>query len=210
MPNRTPPQLSFLVLPTLLLVASSGCSFHASVSASTKKSKTAANAEEIPSEAPEASEPAASSQPAKEPSSKAKVTVKGSQLVVSSSPRYAGDSADVPPKSEAALSELLKYLQQNQRVTRLRIEGHTHNTRAEPASLQLSGQRASSLKAWLVQKGVPADRIVAVGFGQQAPLESNATPAGQAANERIAFHIASVDGKPYLGVEPLAGGTEFP
>ena len=67
--------------------------------------------------------------------------------------------------SEAALAEMKAYLEQNPRVTRLRIEGHTNNPRAPDASLQLSGQRAQAVKQWLRANGIHEGRLLAVGFG---------------------------------------------
>jgi outer membrane protein OmpA-like peptidoglycan-associated protein len=76
--------------------------------------------------------------------------------------------------------------------------------------VELSGQRARAVKQWLVDKGINAGRLVSVGFGQAQPEVSNADAAGQAQNVRIAFRVAELDGKPYLGTDPLAGGKEFP
>ena len=111
--------------------------------------------------------------------------------------------------SEATLGEIEAYLAQSPRVTRLRIEGHTHNLRPAAQSLELSGQRALTVKSWLAQHGVDPNRLLAVGFGDTQPIASNADAAGQAQNERVSFRIAELDGKPYLGSDPLAGGTEF-
>src|SRR5690606_10563403 len=112
--------------------------------------------------------------------------------------------------NEAVLAEVKTYLDQNSRVTRLRIEGHTNNVRPEEQSLELSGHRARAVKLWLRDNGIHEGRLLAVGFGDTQPVASNADAAGQAQNERIAFRIAELDGKPYLGPDPLAGGTEFP
>jgi OOP family OmpA-OmpF porin len=111
--------------------------------------------------------------------------------------------------NEDVLSEVQAYLEQTPRVTRLRIEGHTNNVRPAEQSLQLSGDRALAVKHWLLQKGVEERRLLAVGYGDTQPIASNGDPAGQAKNERVAFRIVELDGKPYLGADPLAGGTEF-
>lgn len=112
--------------------------------------------------------------------------------------------------NEAVLAEIKAYLEQSPRVTRLRIEGHTNNVRPSEQSLQLSGERAVAVKNWLRQNGINEGRLLAVGFGDAQPIASNGDAAGQTQNERIAFRIAELDGKPYLGTDPLAGGTEFP
>jgi OOP family OmpA-OmpF porin len=51
----------------------------------------------------------------------------------------------------------------------VRITGHTDRTGSPELNRKLSRQRASSVKAYLVAKGVPADKIVAEGRGSSEP-----------------------------------------
>jgi outer membrane protein OmpA-like peptidoglycan-associated protein len=143
---------------------------------------------------------------------KPNIKVVGAKLEVPGAIVFQPDSALLQPGvgNEAVLGELKLYLEQNARVTRLRIEGHTNNQRGPEQSLQLSGQRALAVKQWLRENGINEGRLLAVGFGDTQPIASNGEPEGQAQNERIAFRIAELDGKPYLGTDPLAGGAEFP
>lgn len=187
-----------------------GCSFQASMHG---ESKTAANpppAEPAPAtEAPPAEAPPGETPAAAE---KANVKVKGAKLELPGGIFFQPNDATFQPGagSEAVLAELKKYLDQNPRVTRLRIEGHTNNSRPPEQSLALSGQRAVAVKQWLLANGINPGRLLAVGFGETQPAANNSDPAGAAQNERIQFRIAELDGKPYLGADPLAGGTEFP
>ncbi len=186
------------------MCALSACTIQASMAAGTGPRS--------PDEAPPTAESAPSEQAAAVSAPKANVKVKGAKLEVPGNIAFQADSAQLVPGSgsEAVLAEVRTYLEQNPRVTRLRIEGHTNNVRATEASLQLSGQRAQAVKTWLRENGINDGRLLAVGFGDTQPVASNADSAGQAQNERIAFRIAELDGKPYLGADPLAGGTEFP
>jgi OOP family OmpA-OmpF porin len=179
------------------------CSFQASVAAGSKSPDEQAATE------PAATEPTPATP---EAPAKANVTVNGAKLQVPGNIVFQPDSAAFQPGagSEAVLAEIQKYLEQNPRVTRLRIEGHTHNLRPPEQAMQLSGQRAQAVKQWLRAAGIHEGRLLAVGFGDAQPTASNAEAEGQAQNERIAFRIAELDGKPYLGPDPLAGGTEFP
>lgn len=184
------------------------CSFQASVAAGGgSKSPEEPPPTETAASQPEAGEPEAT--PAKP---KADVKVNGAKLQVPGEIVFQPDSAALAEGAgnDAVLTEVKAYLEQSPRVTRLRIEGHTNNVRAADQSLQLSGQRALTVKNWLRHNGINEGRLLAVGFGDAQPVASNADPAGQAQNERIAFRIAELDGKPYLGADPLAGGTEFP
>jgi len=55
--------------------------------------------------------------------------------------------------------------------------------------VELSQKRADSVKAFLVKKGVPWDRIETRGEGPDSPIASNATRAGRQSNRRIEFQI---------------------
>jgi OmpA-OmpF porin, OOP family len=183
------------------------CSFQASMSAGSKSPEEPPPTEAAPSQ-PEAGEP----EPGEPAQRKANVKVNGAKLQAPGEIVFQPDSAAFADGAgnDAVLAEIKAYLEQSPRVTRLRIEGHTNNVRAADQSLQLSGQRALTVKHWLRDNGINEGRLLAVGFGDAQPVASNAEPAGQAQNERIAFRIAELDGKPYLGADPLAGGTEFP
>ena len=73
--------------------------------------------------------------------------------------------------------------------TVLTVEGHTDN-QGDPASNQvLSEARARAVVDYLVAGGIPADRLTAVGYGEDRPIASNDTPQGRAENRRIEFVV---------------------
>jgi len=111
--------------------------------------------------------------------------------------------------SEVVLEQLKLFLDENPQVTKLRVEGHTDNVGADAANLDLSGRRALTIKKWLIDKGVKQERLVSVGFGEGKPIADNSTDAGRAQNRRTEFKIAELNGKKYLGMDPLGGGKEF-
>lgn len=69
----------------------------------------------------------------------------------------------------------------------VQIEGHTDNV-GDPADNQrLSTARALAVRDALVKRGMPAERLLAVGHGETQPLADNSDEAGRAANRRINF-----------------------
>jgi outer membrane protein OmpA-like peptidoglycan-associated protein len=72
---------------------------------------------------------------------------------------------------------------------RLMIEGHTSSEGSRDLNLDLSDRRAKSVKQYMVDKGVAADRIDTKGFGPDAPIADNKTEANRAKNRRIEFKI---------------------
>ncbi|MDX1904858.1 MAG: OmpA family protein [Thermonemataceae bacterium] len=72
------------------------------------------------------------------------------------------------------------------------VEGHTDNVGNAAANKKLSQQRANAIKAYLVKKKIKADRITAVGYGSERPVDgstdikaANKTAAQKAANRRV-------------------------
>jgi OOP family OmpA-OmpF porin len=69
----------------------------------------------------------------------------------------------------------------------LEIGGHADSTGPAGYNRQLSGIRARAVRAALVERGAPATLLKVVAYGESAPIASNATTAGRAANRRISF-----------------------
>jgi OOP family OmpA-OmpF porin len=111
--------------------------------------------------------------------------------------------------SEAALAQLKQFLEENPRITKLRIEGHTDNVGQAAANETLSGERALTIKKFLVEKGIAKARLLATGFGQSRPIADNSTEEGRAKNRRTEFRIAELSGKPYLVKDTTGGGKVF-
>ncbi|AKT43115.1 uncharacterized protein CMC5_073430 [Chondromyces crocatus] len=114
--------------------------------------------------------------------------------------------AIIRPGSEKVLKTLLQFMSDHPEVSRLRIEGHTDARDSEDKNLELSAQRALAVAHWMVDQGVDPIRLLAVGFGEDKPLAPNALASGRSDNRRVEFHVAEVNGRPFLGRDPYAGG----
>jgi outer membrane protein OmpA-like peptidoglycan-associated protein len=72
----------------------------------------------------------------------------------------------------------------------LSIYGHTDNVGADDKNMTLSQERAIAVKTYLLEKGVPENRIVEVkGFGETMPVATNETAAGKQQNRRVEFKV---------------------
>ena len=71
------------------------------------------------------------------------------------------------------------------------VIGHTDNEGNPNNNLILSRARAEAVKAYLVQKGIAAQRIVTNGMGDAQPVADNDTPQGRTRNRRIEFRIVN-------------------
>jgi outer membrane protein OmpA-like peptidoglycan-associated protein len=68
---------------------------------------------------------------------------------------------------------------------KVEIAGHTDNVGSPEANMKLSQDRAQSVMAALVARGVMAERLTAKGYGQTAPIADNRTEDGRAKNRRV-------------------------
>jgi len=75
-------------------------------------------------------------------------------------------------------------------ASRFSVEGHTDNVGDAANNTILSGKRADAVKAYMVSKGIPAERLDAKGFGATRPLAANTTAAGRTQNRRVEIHLA--------------------
>jgi outer membrane protein OmpA-like peptidoglycan-associated protein len=71
----------------------------------------------------------------------------------------------------------------------LSINGHTDNTGGDDLNLKLSQDRADAAKQYLVNQGISADRITAIGYGSSKPIQSNDTEEGRSKNRRVEFKL---------------------
>jgi NitT/TauT family transport system substrate-binding protein len=65
-----------------------------------------------------------------------------------------------------------------------RVEGNTDSIGDYSTNQALSERRAAAIVAYLISRGIPAERLVARGNGSVAPVASNRTPEGRAQNRR--------------------------
>ncbi|MCH8569662.1 MAG: OmpA family protein [Balneolales bacterium] len=75
------------------------------------------------------------------------------------------------------------------------IEGFTDNVGSESFNMQLSRDRANSVKSALVSRRIQANRIETVGFGLNHPVADNTSNAGRQQNRRVEIIISDQDGK---------------
>jgi OOP family OmpA-OmpF porin len=92
--------------------------------------------------------------------------------------------ATIRADSARVLEEILKLAQAHADL-KLTVEGHTDNVGNAAANRKLSEERAGAVKAWLVAKGVKADRLATAGLGDTKPVADNKTEDGRAKNRRV-------------------------
>ena len=93
------------------------------------------------------------------------------------------DKFNIKPEFKPALDAVAVVLQNNPTVN-ITISGNTDDIGTPAYNMALSIRRANAIKAYLVSKGVNADNISVIGYGEDRPADTNATPVGRAMNRR--------------------------
>lgn len=101
---------------------------------------------------------------------------------------FATGSAAIDPAYESLMQLGVAVLRINPHA-RMRIVGYTDSTGSAEVNDRLSRARAEALKGYLVDQGIAATRITAVGKGPEDPVASNETAAGRAQNRRIEVEL---------------------
>lgn len=83
---------------------------------------------------------------------------------------YDFDSAKLRPESEEILDNLIEFLELNSNLT-IEIRSHTDMRGNDEYNLKLSERRAQSVVDYLVDNGIPRERLQAKGYGETMPAE---------------------------------------
>jgi len=94
------------------------------------------------------------------------------------------DSAVIKPESESVLTMLHDGLR-NDPSTAITLEGHTSSEGTDAYNLSLSERRAQAVVADLVRRGIPSQRLKAVGIGEARPIATNDDESGRSLNRRV-------------------------
>ena len=97
---------------------------------------------------------------------------------------FLSGKAELSTLSYSSLNELAALLKEHT-SWKVTIEGHTDSVHSAIGNMLLSQRRADAIKQYLVNKGVAAARLSAIGYGDTRPLADNKTQAGRAMNRRV-------------------------
>jgi len=122
------------------------------------------------------------------PPTRVKVTQK--QVKITEVIEFRTGSAEILSASNPILDDVLQVLN-DAKDMKLRIEGHTDSQGGDELNMKLSQQRADSVRRYLERKGVAANRLQAVGYGETKPIDTNRTASGRQNNRRVEFHITA-------------------
>ncbi|HEY3326829.1 MAG TPA: flagellar motor protein MotD [Novimethylophilus sp.] len=116
---------------------------------------------------------------------------RGISIEINASLLFEIAKADLNKDSISVLTAVAKVLAID--THQIQVEGHTDNLPINspvfPSNWELSTARASSVIRLFAESGVGGDRMVAIGYADNRPVEDNSTPEGRARNRRVTVMI---------------------
>ncbi|MDX1386516.1 MAG: OmpA family protein [bacterium] len=128
--------------------------------------------------------------PAPCPACAAPPEVEARKITIDSRIHFAFDRAVIRPQSYPILNDVAAIIKANQsQIKTVMIEGNTDSIGSDAYNMKLSERRANSVRNYLIKKGVPANMLDTVGFGETRPIATNTTAEGRAKNRRVEFKV---------------------
>jgi outer membrane protein OmpA-like peptidoglycan-associated protein len=103
--------------------------------------------------------------------------------------------ATIKPQSYVVLDSVADVIMTHPEIQVVEIQGHTDDKGTAEYNMQLSQNRAESVRDYLISAGVEPDKLIAKGYGKTKPIAPNVTSAGRAKNRRVEFHILQQAGE---------------
>jgi OOP family OmpA-OmpF porin len=116
------------------------------------------------------------------------VPPKPKRIIVLQGTHFAFDSAELTPEARGTLNESAAVLEREPNV-KVMIEGYTDSIGPEGYNQGLSERRAKAVEEYLISKGISADRLEVMGYGQSKPIAPNDTKEGRAMNRRVELKV---------------------
>ncbi|XXF78715.1 outer membrane exchange protein TraB [Myxococcaceae bacterium GXIMD 01537] len=139
--------------------------------------------------------------------------IQGNKILILEQVNFATDQDIILSESFPILEEVSAIMKASPDLQRVLVEGHTDSRSSDTYNVDLSRRRAASVMRFLVETGVPAERLCSLGFGRSKPLANNETEEGMALNRRVEFTIlppAEGGGRPQCPADPFGGQRRGP
>lgn len=96
--------------------------------------------------------------------------------------------ATLLPQSYVELNKVADFIKTFE-IDQIEISGHTDNEGADQGNQVLSENRAKSVVAYLVSQQIEPIHLLAIGYGESKPIDTNQTAEGRALNRRVEFKL---------------------
>ncbi len=114
--------------------------------------------------------------------------IEGQTLLTLTGVQFDHEDSAIRADSAPVLDQAVRLLLENRKVN-VEVEGHTDDRGIDAYNLYLSQLRADTVRRYLIDRGVDAERLKAIGRGETQPVAPNETVEGRSKNRRVEFVV---------------------
>jgi OOP family OmpA-OmpF porin len=128
------------------------------------------------------------------------VIIEENQIIILEKIYFATDSAEILPKSFPIVDAVAATLIGNPQLLMVEIQGHADERGSDQYNIELTRDRAASVRQALMQRAVDPSRIRSAGYGERCPVDPGHNAQAWEKNRRVEFKIIKTEMGP-TGVE---------
>jgi OmpA-OmpF porin, OOP family len=128
------------------------------------------------------------------------VVIEENQIIILEKIYFATDSAEILQKSFPIVDAVSATLNGNPQLELVEIQGHADERSSDKYNIELTRDRAASVRQALIQRGVDPSRLRSAGYGERCPIDPGHNEQAWEKNRRVEFKIIKTDAGP-TGVE---------
>ncbi len=132
-----------------------------------------------------------------------RVQVTGTAIEINQKVNFATGKDVILPDSFGLLDDVAQAMRDYPKL-KIEIGGHTDNVGDDSKNQKLSKERADAVFEYLLAKGIPAVRMMTMGYGETRPVDTNRTDEGRSNNRRVEFLIVGGAAAPAPAPAPAA------
>ncbi|MCU0658347.1 MAG: OmpA family protein [Polyangiaceae bacterium] len=129
------------------------------------------------------------------PDSKGPVVIQDNSILILEKVQFETGSAKIRPESNKLLDAVAATLKEHPEFGLVEVQGHADARGSKALNLKLTKDRSISVMKALIDRGVEAKRLRAMGYGSYCPVDGGATSEAFEKNRRVEFKIVVNGGK---------------
>jgi OmpA-OmpF porin, OOP family len=128
------------------------------------------------------------------PPEESNVIISQGSLMILKKVHFEYNSDQIMEISDGILNEVADTIDKNPQLTRIHIEGHADQRGNPRYNLKLTQRRAAAVYRYLLDRGVPREKLSHQGYGAYCPINPQNNEAAWEENRRVEFRVVEVNG----------------
>ncbi len=124
---------------------------------------------------------------------KAKIDLEKKEIVILEKVYFDLGKATIRSESHPVLDAVVTIMQKYPNIKLVEVQGHTDKQGSDASNKKLSQRRADAVRTYLIKKGIEAERLTAVGYGEERLVDQADTEEAHQKNRRVQFIVETFE-----------------